>query len=142
MQLTSGQRAFIDVSPSAAMITVGGDGYAKAVRVGVALVDGLLWSSGTADRLRTWRLRQDPKCTLFVFGTGHQALTLETTVTIIEGGEAVPRSVELFRVMQGRPDGPLVWYGEELDEEMFRRKMLDQKRLIYQFEVIKAYGVA
>lgn len=142
MGLTSGQRAFIEANRSAAMITVGGDGYAKAVRVGVAIVNENLWSSGTVDRLRTWRLRQDPKSTLFVFGPDHDALTLETVVTIIEGGDAVPRSVELFRAMQGRPAGPLLWYGEELDEETFRRRMIDQKRLIYQFEVTKAYGVA
>ena len=142
MQLTTGQREFVEANPSAAMITVGSDGYAKAVRVGVAIVDGNLWSSGTVDRVRTWRLRQDPSCTLFVFGSGYDALTLETVVTIIEGSGAVARSVELFRVMQGRPDGSLVWYGEELDEETFRRKMIDQKRLIYQFEVTKAYGMA
>ena len=98
MQLTSGQREFIESNPSAAMITIGGDGYAKAVRVGVAIVDGNLWSSGTLDRLRTWRLRQDPRCTLFVFGSGYDALTLETVVTIIEGGGAVPRSVAGARI--------------------------------------------
>jgi hypothetical protein len=114
----------------------------KAVRVGVAVVEGRLWSSGTVDRIRTWRLRQDPKCTLFVFGPGYEALTLETEVTIIEGGDAAPRSVELFRAMQDRPVGPLTWFGEELDEESFRRKMIDQKRLIYEFDVIEAYGVA
>lgn len=140
--LTPSQRAFIDANRSAAMITMGSDGYPKAVRVGVAIVEGRLWSSGTTDRIRTWRLRQDPKCTLFIFGAGHEALTLETEVTIIEGGDAVPRSVELFRAMQGRPEGPLMWFGEETDEETFRRKMIDQKRLIYEFEVTKAYGVA
>lgn len=142
MDLTNSQRAFIRANPAAAMITVGDDGYAKAVRVGVAVVHGNLWSSGTVDRLRTWRLRQDPRCTLFIFGSGHEALTLETDVEIIDGGDAVPASVELFRTMQGRPNGSLSWYGEELDEETFRRKMVDQKRLIYQFEVIRAYGVA
>ena len=93
MQLTTGQREFVEANPSAAMITVGGDGYAKAVRVGVAIVDGNLWSSGTVDRLRTWRLRQDPSSTLFVFGSGYDALTLETVVTIIEGSSAVTRSL-------------------------------------------------
>lgn len=142
MQLTKGQRAFLEANRSAAMITVGSDGYPKAVRVGVALVEGRLWSSGTVDRIRTWRLRQNSKCTLFVFGAGYEALTVEAEVTIIEGGEAVPGSVELFRAMQGRPDGPLMWSGVELDEESFRRKMIEEKRLIYQFEVLRAYGVA
>lgn len=141
MQLTAGQKTFLEANRSAAMITIGSDGP-KAVRVGVALVEGRLWSSGTVDRIRTWRLRQSPNCTLFVFGPGHEALTLETEVTIIEGGEAAPRSVDLFRAMQGRPVGPLMWFGDELDEESFRRRMIDQKRLIYEFDVINAYGVA
>lgn len=141
MELTSTQQEFIDSNRSAAMITVGEDGFAKAVRVGVAVVDGRVWSSGTADRVRTDRLREDPRCTLFVFGPGHQALTLETMVSLIEGSEAIGESVRLFRQMQGRPEGPLTWYGEELDEESFRRAMVDQKRLIYAFAVVNTYGV-
>jgi len=43
--------------------------------------------------------------------------------------------------MQNRPDGPLSLYGEELDEEKFRRAMIDQGRIIYVFEVHKAYGL-
>ena len=141
MELTSAQVDFIRANRSAAMITMGDDGYAKAVRVGIAVVDGQLWSSGTADRTRTARLRTDPKCTLFVFGSGHQALTLETEVTMVEGSQAVADSVRLFRTMQNRPEGPLMWFGEELDEESFRRAMVDQKRIIYNFDVHHAYGV-
>lgn len=141
MELTSTQKEFIESNPAAAMITVGDDGYAKAVRVGVAMIDGKVWSSGTADRVRTERLRDDPHCTLFVFGQGYEALTLETKVSIIEGSDAVGESVRLFRTMQGRPEGPLMWYGQELDEESFRRAMVDQRRLIYVFDVVNAYGV-
>ncbi len=141
MELTSTQREFIESNRSAAMITVGEDGFAKAVRVGVAMVDGQLWSSGTADRVRTDRLREDPRCTLFVFGPGYEAMTIEANVSLIEGSAAVGKSVSLFRHMQGRPDGPLLWFGEELDEESFRRAMVDQKRLVYVFDVINAYGV-
>lgn len=141
MELTSTQKDFIASNRSAAMITVGDDGFAKAVRVGVAVIDGQVWSSGTVDRVRTDRLRKDPKCTLFVFGPGYEALTLEANVSLIEGVDAVGKSVRLFRQMQGRPEGPLSWYGEELDEESFRRTMVDQKRLIYVFDVVNAYGV-
>lgn len=141
MELTGTQREFIESNRSAAMITVGEDGFAKAVRVGVAMVDGQLWSSGTADRVRTDRLREDPRCTLFVFGPGYEAMTIEANVSLIEGSAAVGKSVSLFRHMQGRPDGPLLWFGEELDEESFRRAMVDQKRLVYVFDVINAYGV-
>jgi len=141
MELTSTQQEFIESNPSAAMITVGEDGFAKAVRVGVAVIDGEIWSSGTAERIRTDRLREDPRCTLFVFGPGYEALTVEANVSLIEGSDAVDKSVLLFRQMQGRPEGTLSWFGEELDEESFRRAMVDQKRLIYVFEAVGAYGV-
>jgi hypothetical protein len=141
MELTTTQQEFIGSNPSAAMITVGEDGFAKAVRVGVAVIDGELWSSGTADRVRTDRLRKDPRCTVFVFGPGYEALTVEAKVSLIEGAEAAGQSVRLFRQMQGRPEGSLAWYGEELDEESFRRSMVDQKRLIYVFDVVNTYGV-
>ncbi|MGH9111344.1 MAG: pyridoxamine 5'-phosphate oxidase family protein, partial [Acidimicrobiales bacterium] len=117
-------------------ITVGGDGVAKAVRVGVALVDGRLWSSGTADRMRTERLRDDPRCSLFVFDAGFGSMTLETTVTVLDGPDA-----RLFRVMQGKPTGPLSWFGSALDDEDFLRTMAEEQRLIYEFEVQRTYGL-
>jgi len=123
------------------MITIGADGMPKAVRVGVAVVDGRLWSSGTEGRIRTRRLREDPRCTVIVFGDDRRALTLETRVSIIDGRESAEDSVRLFRTMQKRPEGDLLWYGDELDEAAFRRRMLDDQRLIYEFEIEKAYGV-
>src|SRR5206468_9116879 len=57
MNLTDNDRAFLDAHHAAAMITLRADGTPHAVRVGVALVDGMLWSSGTHDRLRTGHLR-------------------------------------------------------------------------------------
>jgi PPOX class probable F420-dependent enzyme len=126
---------------SAAMITVGEDGVPKAVRIGVALVDGGLWSSGTADRRRTERLRRDPRCTLFVFDNAYAYLTLETTVTILEGPDAPAMNLRLFREMQGRPTGPLSWFGADLDEDAFLRRMAEERRLIYRFDVQRAYGL-
>ena len=126
---------------SAAMITVGGDGVAKAVRVGVALVDGRLWSSGTADRVRTERLRHDPRCTLFVFDSGFGSMTLESTVPVLDGPDAPNRNLRLFRVMQDRPTGPLSWFGAELEEDDFLRSMVDERRLIYEFEAQRTYGM-
>lgn len=142
MSLTAEQREFLDTNRSGAMITIGGDGMPKAVRVGVALVDGRIWSSGTQERVRTRRLRSDPRCTLFVFEAGWNALTLETTVELLEGDEVADQSVRLFRVMQGRPEGPLMWFGEELDEDAFRQAMIEGRRLIYEFHVDKAYGLS
>jgi len=34
-----------------------------------------------------------------------------------------------------------MWYGEELGEPAFRQAMIDQGRVIYQFDVDKAYGL-
>jgi Pyridoxamine 5'-phosphate oxidase len=93
------------------MITVGEDGLPKVVRVGIALVDGKIWSSGTRDRVRTRRLRQDPRCTLFVFDAGFLWLALETRVEIHDGPDAADPNLRLFREIQGRPQGPLRWFG-------------------------------
>jgi pyridoxamine 5'-phosphate oxidase-like protein len=123
------------------MITIGGSGLPKPVRVGIALVDGKLWSSGTQDRIRTRRLRHDPRCTLFVFDQAFRWLALETTVTILEGPEAAAQNLRLFRVMQDRPSGPLSWFGGELNEEAFLQAMADEHRLIYEFGVHRSYGL-
>lgn len=123
------------------MITVAEDGMPKAVRVGIGLVDGSVWSSGTRDRVRTKRLRRDPRCTLFVFEPRFNSLTLETTVEILDGPHVADQSVRLFREMQGKPEGTLMWYGQELAEGAFRQAMIDQGRIIYQFDVNGAYGL-
>lgn len=141
MALDDKQRQFVAEHPSAAMITVGADGMAKPARVGVTLVDGQVWSSGTQDRARTRRLRRDPRCTLFVWGPGFEWLGIESTVTILDGPDAPELNVKLFRVMQNRPTGPLSWFGGEMEEPAFLERMAAEGRLIYQFEVTRAYGM-
>jgi uncharacterized pyridoxamine 5'-phosphate oxidase family protein len=135
------ERAFLEANHSAAMITLGDDGVPKVARVGIALIDGRLWSSGTGDRVRTRRLRQNPTCTLFVFDTAFAFLALETTVTILDGADAPDLNLRLFRLMQDKPEGPLSWFGGELDEASFLRTMREEKRLIYDLEVHRAYGL-
>ena len=142
MALTSAETAFLDSQHSAAMITIGDGGVPKAVRVGVALVDGRLWSSGVQGRVRTRRLRRDPRCTLFVFDSRFSWLTLETSVSILEGPEAPAQNLRLFRVMQGRPSGPLSWFEGELDEAAFLKAMAEEERLIYDFDVHRSYGLS
>ena len=79
-------RLFLERNHSAAMITLARSGFPRPVRVGIALVDGKLWSSGIQGRVRTPRLRRDPRCSVFVFEQGGYAwLALETTVSILEG---------------------------------------------------------
>ena len=118
------------------MITVGADGFAKVVRIG-----GKLWSSGTKDRVRTKRLRRDPRCTLFVFDTANPLwLAIEATVTILDGSEVAKQTLRLMRQMQGKPTGPLTWFGVALEEDAFRQAMVDEGRIIYEFAPGRAYG--
>jgi len=141
LKLSEQELEFLAANQSAAMVTVAPDGVAKVARVGVALVDGRLWSSGTQDRVRTKRLRSDPRCTLYVPDSRFAWLALETTVTILEGPDAPAQNLRLFRVMQRRPTGTLSWYGGELSEEEFLRRMVEEQRLIYDFEVHHTYGL-
>jgi hypothetical protein len=139
--LSETDRAFLEGNNSAAMITVGADGVPKVARVAVALVEGKLWSSGTESRTRTGRLRRDPHCTLFVFDAGWSWVTFETTVRILDGPPAAEMNLRLFRAMQKRPTGPLMWLGEERREDDFLRLMVEEERLIYEFDVSRAYGL-
>jgi hypothetical protein len=140
-ELSEKEIGFLQKNRMAAMITVGADGFAKTARVGVALVDGRLWSSGTKDRVRTRRLRRDPRCTLFVFSNSFSWLSVESRVSILDGADAAELNLRLFRVMQNRPTGPLSWFGGELDEDAFRARMVEEGRLIYEFGVERTYGM-
>jgi Pyridoxamine 5'-phosphate oxidase len=141
INLTEPQIAFLQTQHGAAMITNAKDGLPRAVRVGVALVDGKLWSSGTQDRHRTARLRQDPRCTLFVFDSAYKFLTLETTVRLLEGSDVPELSLHMFRQMQNRPTGNLAWFGKDMTPEDFTQAMAQEKRLIYEFDISRAYGM-
>jgi hypothetical protein len=141
MSLTERDIAFLEDHHAAAMITVNRDGVARAARIGIALVDGQLWSSGTRDRVRTKRLRRDPRCTLFVFDPGFAWLGFDTLVTLLEGPDAPSQNLRLFRQMQGKPQGSLRWFDRDMDEAEFLQAMRDEGRLIYQFEVQRSYGL-
>lgn len=113
------------------------------VRGGAALVDGRIWSSGTRNRVRTRHLRRDPRATLFVFDGQWRGLALDSTVTILEGPETPEQSLRLFQTMQqGMDPGPIpgnvLWEGTERSPEEFVRIMVEEQRLIYQFEVIRS----
>jgi PPOX class probable F420-dependent enzyme len=132
---------FLQDHHAAAMVTVGDDGRPKVARVGVALVDGKLWSSGVQGRVRTARLRRDPRCTLYVHDPAAAYLVLETNVTILDGPDAPELNLQLFRIMQGKPTGPLTWFGGDHEEADFLRVMAEDQRLIYEFAVERTYGL-
>ena len=141
MNLTEPQLTFLQNNRSAAMITIARDGTPKVARVGLALVDGRLWSSGTQNRTRTARLRRDPRCTLYVPDAAWRWLALETMVSILEGPDVPMQQVRMFRQMQNRPTGNLDWFGKVLSEEEFVRMMEQDGRLIYEFEITRCYGM-
>jgi Pyridoxamine 5'-phosphate oxidase len=146
MELSQRQREFVERNRSAAMVTLRRDGSPHVVRVGVAVVDGRIWVSGTRARVRTGHLRRDPRATLWVFDQRFGGLALDSTVTILDGPEAPEQSLRLFQTMQhgmdpGPSPGMLMWEGTERTAEEFVGIMREEQRLIYQFEVVRAYGL-
>ena len=125
-------RGFLEKNHSAIMCTLKRDGAPHVARVGVGLVDGELWSSGTDDRVRTGHLRRDPRATLAVMDDRNRQswLGLECEVDILDGPERVEQNLALYRVLAGEPD----------DLQEYRDAMVAEKRLIYRFNVKKAYG--
>jgi hypothetical protein len=140
VEFSEPQRVFLGRARSAAMIVLRPDGSPSAVRVGVGQVDGRLWSSGTSGRRRTAWLRANPRGTVIVFDSGYGYLTIEANVRLREGAGAVDDSVRLFRVMEGRPSGAILFEGRELSEDEFRSAMREQQRLVYEFEPRRVYG--
>jgi Pyridoxamine 5'-phosphate oxidase len=139
--LTDPQKAFLETEHGAAMITTSEGGTAHAVRVGIALIDGKIWSSGIPGHKRSSRLRLDPHCTFFVFDKGYKFLTLEGNVRILEGDSVPDLSVRLFRAMQHRSDGDIAWFGKEMSVDDFKQAMAAEKRLIYEMDIQRAYGM-
>jgi PPOX class probable F420-dependent enzyme len=141
-------RTFLEEHHSAAMVTLRADGTPHVTRVGVGLVDGRLWSSGTQGRVRTRHLRRDPRSTLFVFDDRDRArwLGLESAVRVLDGPEVPELSLRFFRTLQGRPVGgsepsTLAWFGREVGEREFLDAMAAEGRILYEFEVKRAYGM-
>ena len=139
---------YLGTHHAAAMITLKEDDTPHAVRCGIALVDGKLWSSGVPQRIRTRHLRRDPRATLFVFGNDqtdrYSYLTLECTVNILDGPDAAEFNRRLFTVMQAsleRPPDTLFWEGTPRTIDEFIRVMTEEQRLIYEFEVTRSYGL-
>jgi len=124
-------RAFLEKHHGAVMVTTRRDGTPHVARVGIGLVDGKLWSSGTQTRLRTQHVRRDPRGSLFVWGSGRQDwLGLDVRVTILDGEDAPQLNLALYRELAGDPD----------DLEEYLDAMVREQRLIYEFEILRAYG--
>ena len=125
-------RAFLEGNHGAVMATLKRENTPHVARIGIGLVQGRLWSSGTQKRVRTANIRRDPRATLCVLSQGSpwEWMGLETTVTILDGPDAVDQNLALYRTLAGEP--------KDLDE--YRRAMVAEERLIYEFDIHKAYG--
>ena len=141
--LSAAAREFLRGHRQAAMTTLRRNGTPHTVRIGVALVDGKIWSSATRDRVRTRHLRRDPRSTLFVFDSEWHWLALECHVRILDGSDAPELNLRLFQEMQRgqAPAGRIAWFGTEHTIEEFLQIMREERRLIYEFNVDRVYGV-
>jgi PPOX class probable F420-dependent enzyme len=124
--------AFLMRHHGAIVATLKRDGMPHVARIAVGLVQGRLWSSGTKTRARTTHLRRDPRATLCVVDEANPYawLGLETRVRIHDGPDAVDRNLALYRVLAGEPD----------DLAAYREAMVREQRLVYEFEILRAYG--
>ena len=125
-------RSFLENHHSAIMTTIAKSGVPHVARVSCGLVDGELWSSGTQTRVRTKHLRRDNRATLCVLDDDdrYSWMGLETTVDILDGPDRAEANLKLYRVLAGEPD----------DLEEYMSAMIAEERLIYRFNVVKAYG--
>ena len=122
---------YLEKNHRAVMVTLRADGSPHVARVAVGLVDGKLWSSGTQDRLRTRHLRRDPRASLCVLGEdGYGWLGIDADVTIRDGNDAPELNLALYRAIAGEPD----------DVDEYLRAMVDERRLVYEFSIRRAYG--
>jgi PPOX class probable F420-dependent enzyme len=126
-------REFLEQHHDAVMTTTKKDGTPHVARIGLGLVDGKLWSSGTQTRVRTKHLRRDPRSALMVLddSSRYRWLGLECNVTILDGDDAPQLNLKLYRALAGEPD----------DVDEYLEAMVKEQRLIYEFEVERAYGM-
>lgn len=138
-------RRFIGDHPHAAMITVGADGRPKAAKIELALVDGRFESASHADKVRTRRLRNDGRCTLYFADDEHRWLALEADAVIVDGPVAPARLLRYFRTRDGKPTEPLDYHSDRshqvgLDDDEFMQLMADEDAVLYEFTITKTYG--
>ena len=149
MPLDDKATAFINANRDAAMVALRRDGTPHVTRIVAGLVNGALVSSGTRTRLRSKLLKRDPRCTLFFFETTPGAgrafggyLSVEATVTIHDGPEALRRSVEYFKTVLGSSaDGKVTYGGKSMTEAEALEALERDERILYEFNVIRTYGV-
>jgi hypothetical protein len=145
-------RTFLEIASAAAMVTLRNDGTPHLARCAIGLVDGVVLSSVLPDAIRNSHVRRDHRATLFVFdpmdpSNARRWLALDTAVTLHDGSGAADLSLRLRKIVQKRlnpppPEGMVSWGGEVMTEEHFLAAVMAEGRLVYEFEVLRAYGPA
>lgn len=126
-------REFLASSHAAVMATLNPDGSPHVARVGVGLVDGKLWSSGTQTRVRTKNLARDDRAALAVLDSRnpHRWLGIQARVIVHDGPDAPDKNLALYRAVAGEPD----------DVDEYLEAMVNEQRLIYEFKIERTYGL-
>jgi hypothetical protein len=139
---------FVKKHPDAAMATNRPDGSTHVARIELAVVNGRIWSSGSDSLVRTKNLRRDPRCTLFVFGPHPDWVGLETVVDLVDGPESPRFHLELMRERHKdvAPVGMVMGHDDEIGGDRLYREdeyidhITSENRLIYDFQIRRAYG--
>jgi hypothetical protein len=66
---------------------------------------------------------------------------LETEVTVHDGEDAPALFLDLRRALQPAPEGKVYWVGELMDEADFLDEIAREGRIVYEFKVLRAYGL-
>jgi hypothetical protein len=143
--LSEADRRFVANHPHAAMITVESGNRPKAVKVEAAVVDGCLQSASHADKVRTRRLRRDPRCTLYFADEDYRWLSVEADVEVVGGADAPAQLLRFFRVREGKPTELLDYHSDRghyggLDDQAFLKVMAEEDAVLYRFTITKCYG--
>ena len=99
--------------------------------------------------VRVERLVQDPRYkkyvrrySKFMAHDENNACAVGDRVRIIETRDAAELNLRFFKGMQAHMEGgKLTWFGREVTEEELLQIMRDEQRLIYEFDVQRAYGM-
>jgi hypothetical protein len=139
--------SFINRCPDAAMITLRPNGSAHTARIELAILDGQVCATGSAQLVRIRHLRDDPRCSLFVFSDHPWWLGLETEAAVADGRAAGHRLVRFLRARHpGTAPGMVTAHDDGLgaDRPFTESDYLDHAEqndlVLVTFEIVRSYG--